>query len=39
MKFTVSRWVKDEWKEIADVGFQTFTAEPITAAQAGASST
>lgn len=34
MKFTVSRWAKDEWKEISEVGFETFTAEPITVAKA-----
>jgi hypothetical protein len=34
MKFTVSRWAKDEWKEISEAGFRTFTAEPLTAAKA-----
>lgn len=35
MKFTVSRWAKDEWEVIW--GFQDFVAEPITAAKASAS--
>jgi len=37
MKFTVSRWAKDEWKEISAAGFETFTAEPLSAAGVGAS--
>jgi hypothetical protein len=30
MRFTVSKWVNNEWKTISGVGFQGFTEEPLT---------
>ena len=30
LKFTVSKWAKSEWKDITELGFERFCAEPIS---------
>jgi len=36
MGVEVSRWVKDNWKAVSEVGFHTFTDEPISAVRSAA---